>query len=889
MKKMFKRSVNCCFLFALSSTVLVAGTTGKISGKTTDEKTGDGLVGASVVLAGTTIGASSDFEGFYVIVNISPGTYTLNVSCVGYRKKVIQSVQVSSDFTSKIDVKLSSEAVDLEAVVVVAERPLVRADLTSTHISIDASQIRSLPVENVTQILKTQAGIIEDAGGALHFRGGRSDEVAYTVNGVSVNNPFTNTNSISIATNAIQELSVVQGTFNAEYGNALSGVVETGLKEGGEKYSGQVSFYTGDRVSNHDGIFLNVKSVDPLSHSVVEGTFGGPVPESEGALSFFLSARSEYNRGWLYGVREHKVSDRPDFTIDTNWVIPMTGDGSLVPMNNSRSVTATNRVALKLSPTRKVSYDFVFNQARYRSYSQAFKYNPDGTYNNYENDVLHTLEYSDWLDRFTSFKLRASYSRNIYEQYRYKDLDPAHYEPTENLTTRSGAPFVYGGTLNGQFSQSAETYQVKFDAISQISSRQELKGGIEAKFPQMAQFSTVVLKNLTTNPVPVYPSPEDSRYNRYSRFPKQYSGYLQDKMEYESLIMNLGLRYDYFVANAKYPVNIFYPKGVRVKTKAKQTLSPRIGVSYPITDRGIIHFSYGHFYQMPQLRWLYENPDFKYAVDVTATTFGNADLNPEKTVTYEFGLQQQLTDNLAMNVTGFYKDVRDLFATQTIRISGDTTFNMYVNKDYGNIKGITFSLIKRRTAADVLSISVDYTFQVAEGNDVSADAFFIDQASGRESEKVVVYLGWDQPHTLNGTFSLGKYQNWNVSMIGRFGSGLPYTPTTSNTQVVPKANSARRPSQSTVDLLAEKTFRMNELAFVLFLKVFNLFDQLNEVSVYTDTGRATYTLQSKQGDGPTVDEHLAKTPGLHGTSDYYTNPVNYSSPREVRIGLTVSF
>jgi hypothetical protein len=480
MKKLFTRSAHYCIILSLSSTFLLAGTTGKISGKITDEKTAEPIVGVSVVLAGTTIGTASDVEGMYVISNILPGSYTLNISGVGFRRKVIQSVQVNTDFTTKIDIALSSEAIDLEAVVVVAERPLVRADLTSTQTSVDASQIHALPVESVTAILKTQAGVIEDAAGDLHFRGGRVEEVSYTVNGVSVNNPFTNTNSFSIATNAIQELSVVQGTFNAEYGNALSGVVETGLKEGGEHYAGQISVYTGDRVSNHDNIFLNVKSIDPFSHVVTEGTFGGPLPGTNGALSFFLSSRYDNSKGWLYGVREHTVADRPDFSNDTNWVIPMTGDGSIVPLNKSDSYTATNRLSYRLSPTRRISYDFIFNQARYRNYSHIFKYNPDGTYNNFENDVLHTLEYSDWLDKSTSFKVRGSYSRNIYEQYRYKDLDSIHYEPTENLTTRSGAPFEYGGTRNGQFFQTAETYQVKFDAISQISSRQEIKGGIRS-------------------------------------------------------------------------------------------------------------------------------------------------------------------------------------------------------------------------------------------------------------------------------------------------------------------------------------------------------------------------------------------------------------------------
>src|SRR3990172_10485450 len=268
MKRTLRLSTHYCLIFSLSATALLDGTTGKISGTITHEKTGEAIVGVSVVLAGTTMGTASDVEGFYIISAVPPGTYALNISAVGFRKKIIQSVQVNTDFTTKMDIRLSSEAVDLDAVVVIAERPLVRADLTSTHTSVDASQIRSLPVESVSAILKTQAGVIEDERGDLHFRGGRVEEVSYTVNGVSVNNPFTNSNSLSIATNAIQELSVVQGTFNAEYGNAFSGVVETGLKEGGEIYTGQISVYSGDRVSTHDNVFPNVRSIDPMSHYV---------------------------------------------------------------------------------------------------------------------------------------------------------------------------------------------------------------------------------------------------------------------------------------------------------------------------------------------------------------------------------------------------------------------------------------------------------------------------------------------------------------------------------------------------------------------------------------------------------------------------------------------
>jgi len=321
----------------------------------------------------------------------------------------------------------------------------------------------------------------------------------------------------------------------------------------------------------------------------------------------------------------------------------------------------------------------------------------------------------------------------------------------------------------------------------------------------------------------------------------------------------------------------------------KITISPRLGISYEITDRGRIHFSYGHFFQMPQLQYLFTNPNYEYAATVTNTVFGDANLNPQKTITYEFGLQQQVADNVAFNVTGFYKDVRDLFATQSIRISQNEAFSRYVNKDYANIKGITFSLVKRRSDGDLFGGTLDYTYQSSEGNDVSSDAFFIDKESGRASELQILLLDWDQTHTLNASIIMGEVKNWSVSLIGKVGAGLPYTPLPGPGGVEYDRNTARKPSQTTVDLLAEKEFQLTDFMLTVFVKVFNLFDTLNESDVYEDTGRSTYTLRGKNGEGAAIDDHVGIVPGVHSMSEFYVNPLLYSSPREVRLGVSLNF
>ncbi|MCX8010565.1 MAG: TonB-dependent receptor [Ignavibacteria bacterium] len=321
----------------------------------------------------------------------------------------------------------------------------------------------------------------------------------------------------------------------------------------------------------------------------------------------------------------------------------------------------------------------------------------------------------------------------------------------------------------------------------------------------------------------------------------------------------------------------------------KHQFSPRFGISFPITDRGIIHFSYGHFFQMPPFQYLYTNPNFMYDVAAGTQLFGDANLNPEKTVTYELGLQQQLFEDLAFTVTGFYKDVRDLLATQTIRVSGDKTYLKFVNKDYANIKGITFSLTKRKSKSDNIGVTVDYTFQVAEGNDVNSDAFFLDLSSGRQSEKIPIFLSWDQTHTLNTTVAFSIARDWNFSLIGRVGTGLPYTPQIYDKQIYIRTNSDRKPFFAIVDLLAEKTFGIFGYTVAFFLKVFNLFDILNERYVYNDTGRATYTLIQTSGGTKTTDELAATIPGIHSAAEYFNRPNYYYPPREVRFGFSIEF
>lgn len=905
----------------------LAGTTGKIAGKIRDAESGEPLVGVSVLIDGTTMGASSDVDGNFVLVNIPPGTYAVVASGVGFQRKRFTNVKVSVDFTTRLDIQLSTDVIALETVEVQAEAPMVRRDLTSSQAVIDATAIEALPVESVTQVLTLQAGITQGTGGEIHIRGGRSTEIQYTVNGVSIVNPYDNSRSVAIATNAIEELSVVAGTFNAEYGNALSGVVNTVTKEGGPTYRGTISGYTGDYVSSRDETFFNIDDVDPFNNSVVEATLSGPFPGTGDMLTFFGSGRFEESRGWLYGVREQTPEDYviKDPVNPNDITVISTGDGAIVPMNPSRSLSTTAKLSFAPDPLIKFRYDLVYSDGWFKSYNHDLKYNPDAQYQNNEWGLLNALEFRHAVSSRTFYTVKGSWNINDYQQYLYAltsdgvnpvdyhagmTLDTSQfkpdyrYQPVHKLTRAATYTFLSGGTPFSHYYQRSETFGGKADITSQVTATHEVKAGLELRSHVLEYESFDILYDTasTVYKTPKITPPGTSDHTSFRKTPLEFSAYAQDKMEFESLILNVGLRYDYFAPKSQYgtstdypsPNNPNLPQSVDKSTlladaEPKQKLSPRVGVSFPITDRGIIHFSYGHFYQMPPFAYLYANPDFVSDFSSGTPTFGNANLNPEQTVTYEVGLQQQLGDNVSFTLTGFYKDVRDLLALQQIRISGDETYFKYVNKDYANIKGITLTFTKRRTAADLLGVTVDYTFQVAEGNEVNADAFFVDLSSGRQSEKVPVYLGWDQTHTLNATVTLGRPNDWNVSMIGRLGSGLPYTPEVTARTLYLRENSDRKPAQATVDVLVDKTFAFSGFAVTAFLKVYNLFDTLNERVVYNDTGRATYTLVAQQGTAQATNEIAKNVPGVHPASEYFQRPHYYQAPRQIRIGASFEF
>ena len=237
------------FLFLFLS-LSFAGVTGKVSGRIVDTNTGESLIGVNVMLAGTTLGAATDAEGYYHILSVPPGFYDLRVNMIGYGDKTITGVRVEIDLTAVIDVDLSVEAIEGEEITVEANQKLVKVDVASSQKSISSEKISEMPVSSVAEVVGLSAGV-----SGLSVRGGSYNETQFMVDGLVLNDERTSEPTTGIPLSAIQDISLQTGGFGAEYRNARSGVINVVTKEGDKKhYSGSISYRQSPAGQKHFGM-----------------------------------------------------------------------------------------------------------------------------------------------------------------------------------------------------------------------------------------------------------------------------------------------------------------------------------------------------------------------------------------------------------------------------------------------------------------------------------------------------------------------------------------------------------------------------------------------------------------------------------------------------------
>ena len=963
---MYKKLI---FLFIVVP--ILAGTTGKIRGVITDSQTNDPLIGCNVFLMSTDYGSSADIDGNYMILNVPPGLYELHVSMIGYDKFIMKNVEVNSDLTTTINTSLNQSSLEIESVIVNAAPKLINKNLTSTTAIVTKETISKLPVNEVSEILNLQAGFVDG-----HLRGGRTGEIAYWVDGIPVTDQYDGNTVVDVSKDMIQEMQLISGAFNAEYGQAMSGILNIVTKEGTEDFGGSFDIYSGDFLSSSNDVFMNIDSFSPLTTKNITMNFHGRILKN---FYYYVNIRNIYYQGVFegkkiynpesYGVTmNNELGDEVFHILGTNSFLdslfnnqtmqsrlmdtsdealvnqmynsllqahsnPL-GDGQYVSMDwNEKKYVQLNTI-WKINDKTKLKFSIINDDVEYQDYDRMYKYNPDGNLIKNRFGLTSLLQLKKILNETSFFTLGVTDFNKEYKHSAFDELGLYVHDQMDDLV--DGYSFYVGGSNNSKFKRYTDTQTLKFDYTNQVDSDNMIKLGFETR-THSVYYQDIYLQPPIDmiNIDPIYESAylgsprilHDSTiyYSEYQFSPVEFSFYIQDKIEMNELIMNAGLRFDYFDSKglvltdprdpfiynpllAEHQYDCTNNDGYcgddeleqtieeRMKywytpTTSKSMFSPRIGGSFPISDQGVFHFSYGHFYQMPTMRNLFLTSIFGAGL---SPSIGYGNLKPQKTVMYEFGLQQQLSRFLAINGSIFFKDIRDLLALQSISYVsptyGPSSYAVYLNKDYSMVQGITLSLTKRRDPKTKLSAFLDYSFQTTEGNSVTSGSFYYNSLTGVEEEKKIVPLSWDQSHVFNATISITEpgSNGWGLSFIGKMSSGWPYTPNIPFAGYVPLPNSSRKPIQRNIDMRIYKLVSLAGFNFELFLKVYNVLDTRNERYVFTDTGRAEYTFVNRSQEETEGFKNHYGEPGVHTWDEYNTRPDYFGPPRLITIGWSIN-
>ncbi len=858
----------------LSISVLFAGTTGKISGTVLDSETGEPLPGANILLEGTAIGASANVDGFYFILNIPPGRYVVQASYIGYNSTTKTEVLVETDMTTKVNFELQTTLLETETVTVVAVRPTIQKDRTSSQQSFVAEEISESPIVNIPQLLTTQAGvagaetierasIVQDApGDGLHIRGGRENETAFLIDGVRVDNPMWGGAGYAqnSSGNSMNEVMTILGTFNAEYGGKNSGVINLVTKEGSERFSGLLGGYTDNF------------GVSEFDRNTFQGelSLSGPVPGINN-FSFFINGQARTTDGRFKGYLI------PGWA-DSKGQVPIYDEagnprGEEISVDWKDEWNALVKLTWNLSSSVKLMTSYVNARIKQVKYYHSYKYIPygmpwsDTKTNGFTFKVTHQLNASMFYDVTASYQM-IDYWMGVHQVREQRII-------MGSRLSEDVYGFYYSGGYQEFWADTTRTFQIKFNLTGQVTPTHLLKLGLDLRYLKLFHR----LENAWTTPVdeivvgvdeqgnPIREAYENHKSYANSE-PLEWAVYFQDKMELESLgmILNLGLRWERWTLDQRYMQVPEMPMETPlIPTNPKIRLSPRLGVSYPVSDKAAFHFAYGHFYQLPSyvdlLSGINEGgryPERPNLQDIGLAIF-NPNIKPEKSITYEAGVQTQLFRDVSLNVTAFYREMSDLVGVTWVQTAGYVYFD---NVDFGNSKGLEFVLNKQFN--NYFSARVNYTWArtlISTSSPLTA----AQTVSSTPIAYKTFLADWDRTHDLSALLRVADPSSWAFSLKATVKTGRPYT------VMAEQPNTERMPTNINFDVRLSKYFDFFGLRETFYIQIFNLFDRQNIYWVYAITGKWD-------------DDGDAGTPYAHDA-----NPRRISDSRRILLGFKVSF
>ncbi len=947
---------------------------GKLSGRVIDAATKEPLIGANVLIMDTQAGAATSINGEYFILNISPGVYTIRASFVGYAPRTIENVRIVANLTYDLNIELTTDFT-LDEIVVI-DRKLFEEKATNTVKVFDSEQIARLPVRGISNIASLQSGVViqEGSGGqsgnaTINVRGGRGSEVLYIVDGVPQNNLYNRSSATQVSNIAIEQISFQVGGYEAKYGQAQSGIVNVTTKSGAPTYS-----ILADVVSS--------TFTDDYGYNIYSGTMSGPIIPGNSQHTFFFAGERQWslddsppaipfefestgnsynytpdNRAEAWRISGRTTHRLGDFTVNLSGLYNkrlyklFSVSSTVSTMRFMKNNTAFNDEFSQenASFSARISQTFGGNafwnlNLGYRLF-EFERYNPF-----FKRDLMAYGDSVRWINDLGVHLVGSGRRTARVDENGVPLLSPFGAPIAADLDA-NGVFRPYGWAIGLYQRRGNDAVTIDADLTAQMG-RHLLEFGVGISQTTVRGYGIFAFQ--LAHPDRANLSLED-KYKALEPFVYGYDvtgtkkidskfddgsplapiqrpykpiigyAYLQDRFELEDLVLNIGVRVDYFDLQSYELVDPSLPfaggtnpagfdMGDFKKREVDIEVSPRIGVGFPVTESTVFHAQYGRFIQVPELNDVYYGPfDYNQFLPGGFDPQGgfNGSLQSEETQQYEIGFRQLLADGqAALNITAFYKNIRGLVNVeqrQWSELPGGALRNAIYpqNSDFGTTKGLLFSFDISRL--NYFGLSAQYTYQIAEGTGSSTSSSQISVFRNLDGlpPKVIAPLAFDQRHTavVNVDFyvppgELGWFEMFNANILFSYNSGRPYTPVTrwnllgdnsliaENTGYV---NSAFGPGSFRIDLKVEKAIAVgNNMLITPYVWIENLLDTDNITNVYRSTGDPLTTGWLNTDAG----RNAILLNGEGWRQDYVAlerNPRNFGIPRLIRLGLKINF
>ena len=917
--------------------MLFAGQTGKISGRVTDSQSGEALAGCNVLVQGTSMGAATDANGEYFIINLSPGSYYLAFSMIGYASYTAEFVQVNIDVTTPVNAALTTEALQMAGVSVTAERPAIENTLTSSKHIVSGDIMGAMAITDVNDVIKTLPGVIE-FGGDLHIRGGRSGEEMYLVDGASVTNAVMGGQAIPVNPNMIGELQLITGTFNAEYGQAMSGLFNTVLREPAEGLSASFSFRTSlgqDYFKTDAGDFNGaevyaetMEIVDDAGNYTAAGAsdykkteFGGDKTIMDfsagwgsGPMGFFFSFRQLNDPGRLPGLAEElqNIQAKVSYQMGNNLklgfeTLMYSHNGIYDPTYDAGRMDAGMDVwqwlwAMDQYPVTEESANQFGLTANY-----VMSANTNVTV---RVDMMKRTQEDGAQSsggKFVDFEMGDGHNDQVTATTTYNGAEGPNHTKVMEDRANSNAWYSLENVYGHYFKSDETITTIGVHGTSQMNNRHLLKAGFDYRMFDIDRSGHDVWYGRTLGYTESNPRLQHNSFGDAK--PTEIAAYVQDQMEFNDMIVNVGFRFDGFNAGsdkgywatgiedmaADTSLNPFDPSK-RKATEMKTLISPRLGISFPVGDNMAFRYAYGSFFQRPELYSLLNNHMAQMDGGTESGFFiylGNANLDPMRTDVYEMGMQYSMANDLKLDVSGYYKDISNLIGSQEVYSlpfqdteTGDWSegdafeaahYSFLTSDHYGNIRGLEMSLAK--TGASGLTGRASYSYSISRGtasDKINAGNGSLTQATGGIAANIMTMtvLDWHRPHVFNGYVDYhmdmgGMLDRAGVNLTFNYSSGLPVS---ARSGVAGAALDERAPETIDVNLKLDATLALGPVNPTVYLLIENVMNKQNVVYV--------------ADPGSYFDEASAYHDIAAGSAN---NLLAYGKPRTMNLGVQIDF